>query len=136
MNTKVIVGVLAGLAVGGLAGGYVGLSLAEKKRADSADAVLRAAHQAFQPGSYDKAIELAFAVTDRRPGLYSAYEIVADSYAEGNDVARARTFYKRSLESLSAKDGGASSAATAKTPEQDEFEKKRISAKLKAHEST
>ncbi len=136
MNGKVLLGVVVGLLAGMVAGGFGGLGLAERERAESADAALLAAHQAFQAGSYDKAIELAFAATDRRPGFYSAYEVVADSYAKGNEVARARVFYQRSLEALEAKDGGSSSAATTRTPEQVEFEKKRIAGKLKALESS
>jgi tetratricopeptide (TPR) repeat protein len=136
MNRKVLLGVVVGLLAGVVAGGFGGLALAERERAESADAALLAAHQAFQAGSYDKAIELAFAATDRRPGFYSAYEIVADSYAKGNDGARARAFYQRSLEALGANGGGSGSAATAKTPEQVEFEKKRIASKLKALKTT
>ncbi len=131
MNSKVIFGILAALALGGVSGIFVGMGLAEKERTESADAALLTAHQAFQNGNYVAALESAFAATDRRPGTYAGYEIIGDFFVKGNDGTHARTFYQRALESLGAR-GSDSNTTTIDTPAHLEFEKNRIDAKLKA----
>jgi Tfp pilus assembly protein PilF len=132
MKFKVVGGVLAALILGGFVGSFVGMALAEKERAESADAALLTAHQSFESGNYDAALESAFAAVDRRPHAYAGYEIVADIFSKSNDLARARVFYGRALQSLAAKNGVPSSGVTAITPAQIVFEKNRIEAKVKA----
>jgi Tfp pilus assembly protein PilF len=131
MNLKVVVGVLAGVILV-VVGSFVGMALAAKERAESADAALLTAHLAFESGNYNGALESAFAAVDRRPGAYAGYEIVADFFSKSSDIARARVFYQRALESLAAKNGARGTGVTALTPAQIAYERNRIDAKVKA----
>src|SRR5258708_11717386 len=88
MNLKVVVGVLAGVILVAFVGSFVGMALAAKERAESADAALLTAHLTFESGNYNGALESAFVAVDRRPGAYAGYEIVADFFSKSNDVAR------------------------------------------------
>jgi Tfp pilus assembly protein PilF len=136
MSSKIIVGVLVGLVIGGIAGVVAGMGMAEKERAESADAALLTGHQAFQNGNYDAALESAFAATDRRPGAYAGYEIVGDFFAKSYDGAHARVFYQRALEALAATAGASNSVITASTPAQVAFERNRIEGKIKTVEQS
>jgi tetratricopeptide (TPR) repeat protein len=137
MKKQSFVWILAALIAGCLIGGIVGIYLAERQqRLEGADAALLEADHAFRAGQFGKALQLAFSAIDRRPNSAAAYELTGDILANAKSHDLAESLYQHSLTLLSSNTADPGSVATVKTPQQLQFERDRVAAKLKKFQST
>jgi hypothetical protein len=129
--------ILLALTVGLVAGGSAGVIFAEhQQRGQGADAALLQADQSFRNHKPAEALQLAFAAIDRRPDFPAAYELSGDILANAKSHDLAESFYQQSLAELKSANPGTGSAVTAKTPQQIQFERERMAAKLKQFQAS
>jgi tetratricopeptide (TPR) repeat protein len=137
MKAQPFVSIFAALVAGCLIGGIGGVYLAERQqRIEGADAALLQADQAFRAGQFSKALQLAFSAIDRRPSWAAPYELTGDILANAKSHDLAESLYQQSLALLSSNAPDLGSVATAKTPQQLQFERDRVEAKLKQFQRT